>query len=179
MKQFFATLTLLTLTLSAYANDHRSLDAQDIGWNSFSREHNETLCDINFRQNPATTKNAKVALKGTNYMHFNGFDFQNLQFNGSHLVVETKLQIDPAKKTYLNLDHCSTIVDHIPSSKVTITVNGEEVIKGFNPLNGGNFRQQHLDITDYVQSGYNNIRITVDDDSVSRYWIATFSIYQQ
>jgi len=161
---------------------HEELDHQGIERNEFSRVNNDLLCDANFRSALATTKNAKVQLNCTNHMELaNGWEFQNLQYcNASNIVMETtNLNIDPAKTTYLNLEHCSTLVGGQPSAKISILVNGQQVITGFNANNTGNFREQHLDISEYVENGYNSVTIRLDGDSVGRYWIASMSIYQK
>jgi hypothetical protein len=158
--------------------NHAEINRQDIGWNEFSREKNKLLCDVDMRKDKAVAQDCKLRLQGAVKGFYNGYHFHNLYANGdSSITVDTNLNIDPSKKYYLNLDHCSTLIDGVPSAEINIIVNGEKVVSRFNPQNGGNFRQQHFDITDYLVSGNNNIVVQLDDNSVSQYWIHTLCVY--
>ena len=134
----------------------------------------ESIAGIAFHQ--VSVNNAKFSEYGTQSMEFNSHEFRNLPWAGSYVELETNLEIDTKKKYYLNINHCSTTINGQPSSKVTIAVNGKAVLSGYNPMAGGGFIREHFDITSYLRSGANTVRVTLDPDSISRYWIKEFSV---
>jgi len=137
----------------------------------------DKIAAVDFKEAAMPANNARVSEYGTNPMEFHSHKFRNLNVAGvSYVQMETNLAVDQSKTYYLTLDHCSTIVNDQPLSKVTISVNGKIVLSGHNPMSGGGFVRQQVEITPYLQNGANTVRVSLDANSIARYWLKDLSI---
>lgn len=162
------------LNISQYVPVHK-LD--QFAWgNSICHENNRAVSMLHLGNvdTPPFGHNLDVVTQ-FNRSYYNGYYFYILGA-GFNLKVTTDLQLDSDRTYYLNLDHCSTLVDGIPRAQIDIYVNGQRVLENYNPQNGGNFSQQHMDITKFLQDGENTINIQNRLDARSNYWLSSLSI---
>ncbi len=75
----------------------------------------------------------------------------------------------------LDLVHLSSLVNGEAQTRITIEVNGHVVTSNYNP-NNGNYIRESFDITDYLNDGKNTIKISLDGNAVSNYWIQSLAI---
>jgi hypothetical protein len=143
-------------------------------------ETDSAVARIDFRNRTAETENCEFSSLGTVFISFCGEIYMCFQSHGlSRIEVEipSGFQKDEGKKYILNLDHCSALVNELPAV-ITIKVNGEKVISGYHvPI--GHVVQEQLDITPFLQNGYNIVRVYLDFMSPHYYWIQKLSIIEK
>lgn len=119
--------------------------------------------------------NANVHPNAAFYNEFYGNSWVLHYSNFSYLEVETEFKKLDNRSYSLDLLHLSSLVNGQPLSRITIEVNGQIVVTDHNP-NNGNYTKESFDITDYLQDGKNSIKISLDGDSQSNYWIQSLAI---
>jgi len=120
--------------------------------------------DVNVTTGPMTYFNSYY--KESWILHGNGQSFIRVGFN-NHLEEGTPVN--------LRLVHLSSISNKVKYSPITIKVNGAVVVSNFSPEKG-NYCTDSFDITQYVKKGTNTIRISLDDDAQTNYWISHLGV---
>jgi hypothetical protein len=134
--------------------------------------------------NPAITitKPKEIAAKvvtgpGVRYNSY----YQNswlMNFSGSSFIEVTFTNnLSEGTPAALNFVHLSSLVGPNNYSPLTITLNDKEVAKGFSPqLGDAGYQTNSFDITSFVKTGENVLRIQLEKEAFSNYWIQNLEI---
>ncbi len=99
-------------------------------------------------------------------MHWNATSYIDINFTNN---------LPEGQPVTLNLVHLSSMVGNDNYSPVTITLNNGTVAQRFSPVYGY-YQTDSFDITSYVKTGENNLRIAFDSDAISNYWIQNLEV---
>jgi len=140
----------------------------------------QPVCTVDFKAAEIQMINAQVETGPATYynshygsswiLHWPGRSFLNVRSTLEHR--------DASKKYYLDLVHLSSVVGgSLSDSPITIIVNGQTVVSGHNPNNGG-YVNERFDISDFVATGENIIEIHFDAGARTNYWIQSLAIIE-
>lgn len=99
-------------------------------------------------------------------MHFNGQSYIDVTFTNN---------FPEGKTATLDLIHLSSMAGNTNYSPITITLNGNEVVKDYSPASPG-YQPDSYEITPFVKTGENKIRISFGCNAVSNYWIQKLEV---
>ncbi len=145
---FFATLFLVS---SVYAQTEYQVD--------FSQPTIHKTPNIEIRVGPGTQYNS---FYGNSWlMHYSGSSFIEFEFDKDYR------DSDPA---FLEITHLSSLVNGQPYSPISIYVNDQSFLPHHDPHNG-NWIHERFDVTGWLKDGTNVIRLELDHDAITNYWI--------
>jgi hypothetical protein len=136
------------------------------------------LGEVDFSQKNHVDTNVLVTTgSGVGYNSYYGQSWL-MNFRGASFIqAELNVVKDPSKTYTLDLNHLSSLVNGKPLSKITIEVNGQVVVAGHNP-NNGDYIHEKFDITKFVKDGKNEIKLKLDSDAYSNYWINHLTVLE-
>jgi hypothetical protein len=138
------------------------------------------MCTVDFSKKRISALNAEVEVgPGTYYNSYYGQSWLMHCPGESYISITTELENVDSTKTYmLDLNHLSSIVsNHFMDARISIYVNGKEVVTGHNPNHCGYFHEQ-FDVSQFVITGQNLVEIRFDQGAQTNYWIQSLAIVQ-
>jgi hypothetical protein len=133
------------------------------------------ICTVDFHNESLSVNQAGLSMKGAYYNEHYGNSWLLHHPGYSSIDVTTDIKKDVRRDYSLDLVHLSSLVNGQSLSQITIEVNGQKVVSGYNP-NNGNYIRDSFDITPYIVDGQNTVRISFDSSSRSNYWIQSLAI---
>lgn len=162
MKKIVSTLviSMFCFVASAFADQSYSVDLS----NSYVvvAENSSEKLELNF--GPCVYFNN--AYGSSWIMHCPGFSFIEMNFNKEECANGL---------ADLSLTHLSSVACGSFYSPVTISVNDVVVASGFSP-NSNNYITDTFDLTGLIQEGMNSVKISLDSDAYSNYWIQSIKL---
>lgn len=111
-------------------------------------------------------------------VHYNSYYKQSwiMNYNGSSFIdISFTNNLSESEYVFLDIVHLASMVRNTNYSPISIILNNNEVIKGFSPV-FGYYQTDSFDITSFVKTGENKLRISFDDDAFSNYWIQKLEV---
>lgn len=79
------------------------------------------------------------------------------------------------KVAKLEFIHLSSRVGLENYSPITVVLNGTHILKKYSPASYG-YQSDSFEITEFIKTGENKLRISFDNDALSNYWIQKLEV---